>query len=231
MGAPAKKLAAQPGREDLAAAAAATERSRLLGLLATVFGGEPGLAFIRSLKTPQARAALDEAGVMLGAEFFDTPDQILLNDLAIEYTRLFIGPGPHIPPLESVQLKRGSAMIWGPETAVVKRFIEAAGFDYESSFTGIPDHIAVEFEFLARLCATEADAWRAGDSASASASLQWQHKFISKHLGKWAANFLAKVLKAAEQPFYAAFAGLAINFMATEKATIMHRLESTETRI
>ena len=208
-------------RQDLADTA--MERSRLYGLLAAVFRQAPGGDLVRSIKAPELAGALLAAGFDPGIEFYKKDEEELREELAIEYTRLFCGPGPHISPHESVQLKRGSGMLWGQETVVVKRTIEAAGFDYDQHFNGIPDHISVELEYLAKLVSVEADCWRSGNTADAENALGWQHQFIAKHAGKWIPVFCRKVKEQAQMPFYAAFASLLRQFIAGEKAEIADR--------
>lgn len=208
-------------RQDLAGTA--MERSRLYGLLAAVFHREPGADLLGRIKAPDLAQALSDGGLDLGQEFFEKADKDLREQLAIEFTRLFCGPGPHISPHESVQIKRGSGTLWGEETVVVKRTIEAAGFDFDKEFNGIPDHVSVELEFLEKLVSMEAQAWSREDYAGAENALLWQHQFIAKHAGKWMPVFCRKVSKKAQMPFYVAFASLLRRFLAGEKAEIADR--------
>ncbi len=215
------KQAGAIARQDLAGTA--LERSWLYGLLATIFRQAPEVDLLDRIKAPDLRQALLDAGLDLGRDFFDKPDKDLREQLAIEYTRLFLGPGRHISTHESVQLKRGSGTLWGKETVVVKRMIEAAGFDFDNDFSGIPDHLSVELEFLAKLAGVEAQAWHDRDYAGASNALRWQHQFIAKHAGKWMPLFCRKVNEQAELPFYTAFASILRRFLAGEKAEITDR--------
>lgn len=210
--------------QDLARTA--LERSGLHGLLAAVFRRAPEADLLDRIKTADLTQALSDAGLDLGREFFEEPEKDLREQLAIEYTRLFCGPGHHISPHESVQIKRGSGTLWGSETVVVKRTIEAAGFDFDNDFNGIPDHLSVELEFLAKLVGVEAQAWRDADHAGARNALRWQHQFIARHAGKWVPAFCRKVSEQAQLPFYRVFAALLRQFLAREKAEISDRLSS-----
>jgi TorA maturation chaperone TorD len=200
--------------------AAARARSGFYRLLARILCAEPEVALLDELSRPPLRDALDEAGVDVTAILSGTAKTEMAQVLAEEYTRLFLGPGRHISPHESVQLKRGSGALWGPETGVVKRFIEEAGFDYDEAYHGLPDHISVELEFLAHLADQEADAIEAKDEVKLCAAISWQHRFISQHLGKWAANFAREVKAQADLPFYPAFTGLLPRYLATEKSAL-----------
>ncbi len=201
----------------------ASERSQLYGLLAAVFRWEPEAGLLDQIKSPALAQALSDCQIDPGLDFFGKAGKNPVEELAIEYTRLFCGPGHHISPHESVQLKRGSGTLWGEETVVVKRTIEAAGFDYDQYFNGIPDHVSVELEYLAKLVSVEANCWRTENYTDAENALGWQHQFIAKHVGKWIPVFCRKVKDQAQMPFYAAFASLLRQFIAGEKAEITDR--------
>jgi len=210
-------------RDELARSA--IERSRLYGLLATVFCREPSAEFLSQLKSPEMVVALASSGVNLGDEFEVEDFTDLADALAVEYTRLFLGPGKHISPHESVQLKRGSGILWGPETSLVHVAYRAGGFDLGQSETHLPDHLSVELNFMSLLARQEFQAWADQDQTSAAKFLRLQHDFISQHLGKWVAAFCAKVVDEAESTFYPAFAGLLKGYLSGEKAEIVRRLE------
>lgn len=216
------KAASAVDQDELARSA--LERSRLYGLLATVFRREPSAEFLCQMKTPELLVALAAAGVDLGDEFEGGRFAYLADSLAIEYTRLFLGPGKHISPHESVQLKRGSGILWGPETPVVRQSYRDAGFDMGETETDIPDHISVELDFLSLLAREESEAWTDQNPDRAAEVLKLQHGFISKHLGKWASAFCTKVREQAEFSFYPAFADLLQSYLSGEKAEIVHRL-------
>ncbi len=211
-----------------ALAADATARSNLYRLLARVFYTEPDEALLTALTQPPLRDALEEAKIDIGAILPPLPSAEQMDALGEEFTRLFLGPGKHISAHESVQLKRGSGLLWGEETTVVKNFIEEAGFEYDESYHGLPDHISVELEFLGCLAAREAEAIEAGDADTCRAAIEWQHTFISAHIGKWVANFAKRVADEAEIPFYSAFAHLVPRFLATEKAHLGKSLTREE---
>ncbi len=206
-------------------ARSAIERSRLYGLLSTVFSHEPSAEFLAHLNTPELVVAFSCVGIDLGDEFRRETVAELADDLAVEYTRLFLGPGKHISPHESVQLKRGSGILWGPETPAVRAAYQAAGFDIDEDETEIPDHLGVELGFLSHLAGEEAQSWQDHDQEQAAGLLYLQHKFISEHLGKWVAEFCRNVKEEADLTFYAAFADLLHGYLSGEKSEIARRLE------
>ena len=204
-------------------AATALERSQFYALLAAIFNQEPGIEFLEQLRGEAFQSLLAQSGFSLGDEFTRESPDTLQKELSEEFTRLFLGPGKHIAPYESVQLKRGSGTLWGEETVMVKRFIEAAGFNYENDFIGIPDHISVELEFLSRLAGVEAGAWAAGNVVAADNALEWQRDFVSRHADKWMPDFCCKVTQQARLSFYGTFALVLRQFLAGEKTEIADR--------
>ena len=137
----------------------------------------------------------------------------------MEFTRLFIGPGRHISPHESIftEVDGDAGGLWGTTTVEVKKFIETTGLDYDQTFTGLPDHISVELEFMQKLTEWEADKWIVKDSASADYCLSVQRMFLEQHLLCWLPQFCDAVIDMAEIPFYRAMAKLTKNYMEFER--------------
>ncbi|MFQ5763586.1 MAG: molecular chaperone [Rhodospirillales bacterium] len=204
-------------------ARSARERSRLYGFLAAVYREEPSAALLRRIKEPRFSEALADAGVRLDKDFFERPEDELLLDLAVEYTRLFIGPGRHVSPHESVHRNGGGGLLWGAATAEVLSFIEACGFRYKSTYHGIPDHISVELEFMKEIVAREARARRRKDCRAVENILRIEAEFIDQHLARWAPVFCQKVIEEADLPFYGELAKLTVDFLDSENEEIERR--------
>jgi TorA maturation chaperone TorD len=200
----------------------ALARSKIYGLLATLFRAEPTDAFLRELQGPDFSRVFFELGIDLGSELQKKSEAELREDLAVEYTRLFLGPGPHISAHESVFVEAdgGVGGLWGEKTVAVKKFIEAAGLTYGSEYTGIPDHVSVELEFLQKLVEWEGEKWAESDSESAVYCLGVEKRFVEEHLGRWLPELCDKVAARAELPFYREMAGLAKKFLEHEQRTI-----------
>ena len=201
------------------------ERSSLYGFLASVFREEMSAELLQRIKAPAFQDALADGGIDIETDFLDRPDGQVLEDLAVEYTALFLGPGGHVSPHESAQSVGGGGLLWGPETVEVKRYIEAAGFQYKPDFHGLPDHIGVELEFMAELAGKEAAAWRDEDFAKASNCLEFEREFLADHLGAWVPAFCDQVTERAEFSFYRDMARLTANFLEAEK----HEIEARRT--
>ena len=143
--------------------------------------------------------------------------------MAFEFTRLFIGPGPHISAHESifVEADHGVAGLWGEQTVAVKKFIETTGLNYDSKFTGIPDHVSVELEFMRNLTTWEADMWGEEDNKNAEYCLSVQRMFLEEHLLRWLPRFCDAVMAKAEMPFYRAMAELTKQYVEVERQSVV----------
>jgi TorA maturation chaperone TorD len=198
-------------------------RSNLYGFLALIFREEPTAALLRQIKSAQFSDALSSAGVKLDDDFLASPDEELLDDLALEYTRLFVGPGKHIPPSEGAQ-REGA--LWGKSTSHVASFVETCGFQYRPEFNDLPDHISVELEFMREVTLREAAAWKEQDRSAARHWLQIESNFIGKHLSRWVPRFCEKISQEAESSFYREMAVLTDSFIQGEYKEIKHQLEN-----
>jgi TorA maturation chaperone TorD len=198
----------------------AGHRSNLYGLLAAIYRREMTSDLLKQLKDPSMLGVLSDLGIRLNNGFLEKPEHQLLEDLAVEYARLFIGPGKHFSPHESVHHEREDGrwgQLWGPSTAEVKKIIESAGLSYQSEYTGLPDHISVELEFMQQVTLSEEKAWDEGDKNLALAYLGNEKKFIEEHLAEWIPDFCDKVINGAELPFYRVMAELTKKFIEFEK--------------
>jgi len=198
----------------------AEHRSSIYGFLAAVYRQELTSELLQQMKAQQFQEVLSNLGVKLNNGFFQNSEKELLENLAIEYTRLFVGPGKHIPPYESVHHKKEgvqSGQLWGELTGEVKNIIEFSGLEYKSEYTGMPDHISVELEFMQHVVQREAQAWQADDDETALRCLKNEKKFVDEHLLGWIPDFCQKVSAEAEMPFYREMAGLTRSFIEFEK--------------
>lgn len=195
----------------------AITRSNLYGFLAAIYRVELTADLLRRIKHPRFLEVLADVGVTLEKDFLDVPEEQLLSDLAVEYTRLFIGPGKHISPHESVHTPGHDESLWGRSTVEVKDFIESVGIEFRLDYHGMPDHISVELELMQKFTAAEAKAWQLGKYAEATMWLQLQQEFIRKHLARWVPAFCKQVVEQAELPFYSHMAMVTKGFLEMEK--------------
>jgi TorA maturation chaperone TorD len=197
----------------------ADHRSHIYGLLALMYRQEVTPDLLSQIKDPRFLGVFTDLGIEGMEDFLRSSEEKLIEDLAVEYSRLFLGPGKHISPHESVHHQREDGdwgKLWGADTVDVKKFIEATGLSYEADYKGMPDHISVEFEFMAALIRREKQAWAENDEAVAKNCMTLQKKFLEEHLIQWIPDFCGKVIQQAELPFYRAVAELTRSFIDFE---------------
>lgn len=201
----------------------ATARANVYGLLANVFREEPSDILLSQLMAPEFSGAMNTLGLSLDDMSNNRPQDQLLEDLGIEYSRLFFGPGHHISPHESLHVKARFGEeneFWGTSTVAVKKFMEGAGLKVADSFIGMPDHITAEFEFMQRLLENEAGAWCDGNQDLASNIQNIESRFYGEHISQWVSQFCDRVVAATENPFYEKFAEITKAFMEFEEQTL-----------
>jgi len=199
--------------------AAAQSRSDIYGLLAAVYQQEVTPQLLQQIRDPRFVGVLSALGLELEGDFFQKPEEELLEDLAVEFARLFLGPGKHISPHESVHHQRSGGdwgRFWGASTVKVKKFIESTGLSYADDYSGIPDHIAVEFEFMRHVTLCEKKAWEDAQEETAKGCRKIEKKFVEDHLMGWIPAFCDKVIHQAESPFYRVWAEMTKGFLEFE---------------
>ena len=201
----------------------ATARANVYGLLADVFREAPSDALLSKLREPECSDALTALNLSLDEMFESTPQDQLNENLAIEYTRLFIGPSSHISPHESMHTEARfgeKKALWGEQTVEVKKFMEAAGLKVNDAFGGMPDHISAELEFMQQLLLKEAEAWTNQEHELGQNILNIQKRFYDEHLSKWVSNFCNDVIEKTGLPFYKQFSEVTKDFIELEKETL-----------
>ena len=148
----------------------------------------------------------------LGAAFQAQDMQTLL----VDYTRLFFGPiQPLASPYGSSWLKMPVQTEENLPPAVLELY-NAGGFEIDEDFRELPDHVAVELEFLYLLTFNKNHAEAAGSAEEAAAAELLQRRFLSEHLGAWIGSFAASVKTGAETDFYRELADLTERFVCME---------------
>ncbi|GBD95216.1 MAG TPA: hypothetical protein ENG83_05480 [Nitrospirae bacterium] len=211
----------------------AESRSNIYNLLSIIYGTEVTENLLKQIRETNMFSTLSDMGVVFGDDFLHKPDKELLEDLAVEYARLFLGPDKHISPHESVHHKRDDGdwgNLWGKSTVEIKKFIETAGLEYKPEYSGLPDHISVELEFMHEVTGREARAWEEKDSEGAIYCIKMEKKFIEEHLVKWIPVFCDKIISEAELSFYREMAKLTGQFIKFESEEIDKYLVESERR-
>ncbi len=212
-----------PGDVQAGLASTAQQVGHLYGFLASLYRAELTPKQLHALRTPEMANMLARVGIDLRGAFWTKPDAQVLEQLAVEFTALFLGPGGHISPHESVQIEQHGGY-WGDATTAVRRFITETGIEYNADYNGIPDHISVELEFLAELARREGLAWAREDAVAAGNCLAYQRDFLEEHLGRWIDKFCSRVVETAEMSFYRDVAQVTAAFVHSEIEAVQERL-------
>lgn len=190
---------------DLAAA-----KAGFFGLLARVFGAKPTVELVRGMQEPEMVEALKAFGVSLAADFQPGDEEQQTQALAVEYTRLFVGPGPHIAAYESVYVPGEGEVqprLWGRAATEVAGFYRELGLDLPEG--QMPDHLSLELQAMAVMAQSQADRLAAGDEESAGVLAELQEKFCREHLSRWVPEVCREVEREAKSSFYRGMAALA----------------------
>jgi len=124
------------------------------------------------------------------------------NSLLVEYTRLFIGPFKTLAsPYSSVYLDSNGA-IFGQETQWVIEFYNTCGLVVTHSSNDLPDHIAVELEFMHYLSSQEISEMESGNLEKAEALFKSQEIFLDHHLKRWAPLFCNRIISETNNDYY-----------------------------
>ncbi|MEW8004581.1 MAG: molecular chaperone TorD family protein [Candidatus Thiodiazotropha sp.] len=133
------------------------------------------------------------------------------EELRIDYTRLFLGPfNIRSKPYGSVYLDRGN-VVMGATTMAVLALYREGGFQVAEEFTEMPDHVAVELEFLYLLNARLGDGHTESNERNRLAGLE--RSLLEEHLGKWIVPFTEAMKEGSRTEFYQKLADLTRRFV------------------
>jgi TorA maturation chaperone TorD len=139
-----------------------------------------------------------------------------METLLVDHTALFVGPSqPRAMPYASFWLTDDQSGRHEATMAVLD-FYEQGGFDVSEDLRELPDHIAVELEFLYLLTFAQNQAQLGGNTDEISAANALHDRFVGKHLGKWISCFADAVKSGAGTAFYRDLADFTERFVQME---------------
>jgi len=140
------------------------------------------------------------------------------EELAVEYARLFVGPYKLLaPPYGSLYLDQ-VRRVMNHSTMEVLEMYRQAGLVMADEFKELPDHAAVELEFMYYLIYKEVEALAKADLDTALYFLRNQELFLKKFLGPWIPPFCQKIREGTENEFYIALAECLSTFVSNCRA-------------
>ncbi|MBW8012614.1 MAG: molecular chaperone TorD family protein [Chloroflexi bacterium] len=145
--------------------------------------------------------------------FTELPEEIpetLLN----EFNRL-LWVKPIAPPYESYYLAP-DGRLRGNTAADLEGVYRNAGLGVSSKLNELPDHVAVELEFMSFLCSKEVEGMNSGNDQETAAAQEEQRKFLGQHLGVWFPKFAKQVKSNTKEPIYNQVVDAAFQFLRSE---------------
>jgi len=145
-------------------------------------------------------------------------DDFAVEAVQLEFHRLFSVPtGPYVFPYESCySVAEPPGPLMGPATIAVVNAYAEAGFAVAPDFQDAPDHLGVEFRFVAELIDREAQALGDGDSAAAEEAASLRSRFCREHLCQWVGKVADRISASGASKFYSSFSALADEIAARE---------------
>jgi len=143
-----------------------------------------------------------------------------LDPLLVEHARLFIGPFHLVaPPYGSIYLD-DARTVMGDSTARVAAFYHSCGLHLADDFHELPDHFAVELEFISYLAFKQREAEAAGDPDEATRIVCLQKEFLGRFLLPWLGPFTSAIINDGEAPFYQAVARCTAAFINADYSAL-----------
>ena len=178
---------------QLTSSTEAAARSAMYGLLARFWLREADLEFLSQLGASPLRDAFVEAGGVLPSGNGDAA----IEQLAIDYCRLFVGPTDHLPPHQSVWQ---GGQFYGTSIESMRQYMDLVRYDADRLPPGMMlDHLGVQLDVMGHTLG-QTSTWPSGvDSQNAAAELA--HLFFVKHL-QWPTDLLEIAANRASTDFY-----------------------------
>jgi TorA maturation chaperone TorD len=196
-------------------------REDTYGFLAGIFREELTAEQIKEMIDSDMLNLMVDAGCSIDCSFLRNKSvEHIEEELACEYAVLFIGPGEHIPPYESIYVPDSTGKVgyyWGECTVDMKNWVEHYGVGISERFESLPDHISIQLEFMQKVIEQERLAWERGDTGPTGRCIEVERTFFHKHINKWVPAFCDRVMQAANLDFYREVARLTRDFIQEEE--------------
>jgi len=144
----------------------------------------------------------------------DAPDKAVL-DLAVDYARLFVGPGPgKAPPFESVYTSPKGRLFAEAYSDVVG-VLQREQIGVAQDFHAPADHAAVELAIMAYLVGGASD-----EEPAKPAQPEKAREFYDGHVMNWFPKWSKDVAENAETGFYRGVTRFMMGFLEGERARL-----------
>lgn len=200
------------------------QRAKTYGLLSHLYRVEVDQVFLDELHAMRfpARTGNDEAdqGFRLIAGYLSNVWDNSLEELAVDYARIFIGQGidafSAAYPFESVYTSEKRLLMQDARDEVLAIY-RSVGLDKQSTWKEGEDHIAVELEFVKLLCERTAEALEKENVERALFFLSTQLNFLDDHLLSWVPMMTEDVQRFAQTDLYKGLALLTNGYLKADR--------------
>ena len=196
----------------------AAAQADLCRLLAACYY-EPGAEFTEERlfdSLADAAGRVDPAMVPMALQLKTAFEAESNENLLVDYAKLFLGPvGTLAPPYESAWRDKNSDSPLDSTQALIELY-EEGGFEMDEEFRDLPDHIAVELEFLYTLYFQIAAATRDKNQHAVDHALALRWPLLEHHLREWIDPFCNAMIAGAACHFYHQLAELTRTFVKME---------------
>ncbi|MCL4455945.1 MAG: molecular chaperone TorD family protein [Nitrospirae bacterium] len=125
-----------------------------------------------------------------------------IEDLALEYARLFIGPqNPPAVPYASFYLSESHSLMTDETIDVRKQYLEA-GMAVKELYSIPDDHIGIELEFVYYLTQKTIEFFEREQRDEAARLFEIRGNFLNNHMAQWVPLFVARILNSTHEDFY-----------------------------
>lgn len=193
----------------------AVARRGMYGLLARLWLREVDRTFLQQLMDAPLRNAFTTAGGILPAGDDDTT----IEQLAIDFCQLFVGPSGHHAPFQSV---RQSGQFQNTATKSMSEYVEIVGFESGDLPVGVMlDHLGIQLVVMGRIVGEISISPEQGGDLDALSELA--RGFFSSHL-RWPLQMLESACRQADTNFYRSVVAMTNEFLTSESRHLgMHR--------
>ncbi|MHC4441515.1 MAG: TorD/DmsD family molecular chaperone [Planctomycetota bacterium] len=212
----------------------ASARQTVYSFLRAAFSEPPSGEQLDALR---ASDFLCEAGKLFSEHVLAPLTEYARTDTAIadlqregrqEFMNLFKVPGgQYVTPYESVYRdtreiagKKVKGLLMGQCAVDVQKWYQLAALEIADEYKDLPDHICLEFNYLAHLCGKEREFDSAGDEAKLARTWLMQRDFLAGHIIPWIGLLGDKIHEKSQHTYFRAVADMAVEFTGRDLATL-----------
>lgn len=145
-----------------------------------------------------------------------------------EFMNLFKVPGgQYVSPYESVYRdtrdvagQRVKGLLMGPSAVDVQKWYRLAAVEICDEYKDLPDHVCLELNYLAHLCAKEQEFASTKDWAKLARAWEMQRDFLAAHVVTWLGELRDKIHEKSHNAYFRALADMAVEFTQRDLATL-----------